>query len=129
MIAVDTNVVVRLIAGDDPRQSPIARELFERNDVYLPKTVLLETEWVLRKTYAATRMEIHQRLLELVLLPQVGVEDVDNVAEALALFAQGMDFADALHLATSTECDAFASFDRKLAKAAKKAKADNVRML
>lgn len=129
MIAVDTNVVVRLIAGDDPRQSPIARELFERNDVYLPKTVLLETEWVLRKTYAAIRMEIHQRLLELVLLPQVGVEDVDNVAEALALFAQGMDFADALHLATSTECDAFASFDRKLAKAAKKAKADNVRML
>ncbi|MBS0457829.1 MAG: type II toxin-antitoxin system VapC family toxin [Proteobacteria bacterium] len=129
MLAVDTNVVVRLLADDDPQQSPSARRLFQQHTIYLVKTVLLETEWVLRKTYACSRHEIHQRLLTLVSLPQVEVEQAHAVVHALAWFAQGMDFADALHLATSDDCDAFATFDRKLAAAAKKAKAGKVKAL
>jgi predicted nucleic-acid-binding protein len=54
VIAVDTNVIVRLVANDDPAQSPRAARLFAREDVYVPKTVVLETEWVLRVAYELT---------------------------------------------------------------------------
>ena len=51
MIAVDTNVLVRLLTGDDPAQTQRAVELFAQESILIPKTVLLETEWVLRYSY------------------------------------------------------------------------------
>jgi len=51
MIAVDTNVLVRLLTGDDPAQTQRAVELFAQESILIPKTVLLETEWVLRYRY------------------------------------------------------------------------------
>ena len=50
MIAVDTNVVVRLLAQDDPKQAA-ARTLFAAGPIWIAKTVLLETEWELRTVY------------------------------------------------------------------------------
>ena len=62
MIAVDTNVIVRLLTGDEPRQSEQARLLFDRETIFLPKTVLLEAEWVLRRLYRLERAARHQRI-------------------------------------------------------------------
>ncbi len=48
MIAIDTNVLVRLLTRDDEPQSRQASALFTKNKIFIPETVILETEWVLR---------------------------------------------------------------------------------
>ena len=55
MVAVDTNVLVRLLTGDEPAQSARARAIFERETVLLAKTVILESEWVLLDSTASAR--------------------------------------------------------------------------
>ncbi|HKY19830.1 MAG TPA: type II toxin-antitoxin system VapC family toxin [Vicinamibacterales bacterium] len=121
MLAVDTNVVVRLLADDDAAQHRRAVALFRAHTVWLSRTVLLETEWVLRSAFGFAESEIAEALVRLVHLPEVRCEDKPTVLEALAAFAAGMDFADALHLAASREADeGFASFDARLVKRARK---------
>ena len=129
MLAVDTNVVVRLIVIDDELQARRARSLFDQNLIFISKTVLLETEWVLRSTYSLRPSDVHAHLSVMVGLSQVRLEAPVQVAVALDWFEQGMDFADALHLAAADDCEAFATFDRKLAVAARKAKAGKVKAL
>ena len=58
MVAVDTNIVVRLLTGDDPEQFQRGKGLFEREQVFIPATVILETEWVLRYAYKFPPAEI-----------------------------------------------------------------------
>ena len=118
MIAVDTNILVRLVTRDDDVQARRAAALFEREEIFVSKTVLLETEWVLRFSYELTGPVILNALKNAVGLPQVTVEDSPAVAEALDLFAAGMDFADALHLASSQGAVRFATFDERLKKSA-----------
>lgn len=131
MLAVDTNVLVRIITEDDAEQSPKAKALAAENAVFISKTVLLELEWVLRRTYHLPAMEVLTHLRSLARLPQSTIEDAGRVALALAWSEQGMDFADALHLASAgaDDCEAFATFDRKLATSARKAKAGRVKAL
>lgn len=83
MVAVDTDVVVRLLTGDDPRQATRARSLFERETVLLPTTVLLETEWVLRRLYGLDVVRIVDALAALIALPNVRCEHVGTVTIAL----------------------------------------------
>jgi|JRYK01.1.fsa_nt_gb predicted nucleic acid-binding protein len=123
MIAVDTNVLARLIVGDDPDQAKRATALFRHKEVYIPKTVLLELEWVLRGAYRIERPLILKALLGLLGLPNVSAEDGARVASALRDYASGLDFADALHLASSIEAERFVTFDEKLRKRAKSLKA------
>ena len=56
MLAVDTNVLVRFLARDDTGQTARADHLLRVNRIWIPKTVLLETEWVLRNSYAFDRI-------------------------------------------------------------------------
>ena len=95
--------------------------MFERNEIYVCKTVLLETEWVLRYRYDLDGTAVLGALRGVVGLPGVTVEDAPAVAEALDLLEAGMDFADALHLASSREAARFATFDARLAKRAESA--------
>lgn len=118
MIAVDTNVLVRLLVRDDDGQAGRAAALFEQNEIYICKTVLLETCWVLRFSYELDEAAILDALRGVVGLPQVGVEDGPAAAEALDLLGAGMDFADALHVASSREAAQFATFDKRLKKRA-----------
>jgi predicted nucleic-acid-binding protein len=118
MIAIDTNVLVRLVVRDDDVQARRAAALFEQNEIYVCKTVLLETEWVLRFSYELDEAAILDALKGVVGLPHVSVEDGLAVAEALDLLAAGMDFADALHVASSREAARFATFDKRLKKRA-----------
>ncbi len=71
MIAVDTNVLVRLIVRDDDVQARRAPALFEQNEIYVCKTVLLETEWVLRFSYKLDGATILDALKGAVGLPRV----------------------------------------------------------
>ena len=127
MLAVDTNVIVRYLTNDHPRQSPRARRLVDGQDIWVPTTVLLETEWVLRSVYRYTPTQIAIALRKFAGLPHVAVENAALAAQALNWAEQGMDFADALHLGTADHCEAFATFDTDFVKAAKKTSAGNVR--
>lgn len=121
MIAVDTNVIVSLVTRDDPDQAEAARRLFlEADRLWLAKTVLLETEWVLRYSYDLDPETIRKTLRKLLGFGPLQFEDRRAVEEALEWHAQGLDFADALHLASSSEAKTFATFDHKFAKRAGK---------
>ena len=127
MIAIDTNVIVRYLTGDHPTQSARARALIDGESVFVPVTVLLEVEWVLRSAYGYQATDAVRALRAFAGLPTVTVEDGAMVAAALDLAERGMDFADALHLTRSGHCDAFVTFDRKLVKAANQAGREGVR--
>ncbi len=118
MLAVDTNVIVRIVTNDDPEQARRAVALFERERIFIAKTVLLEVEWVLRFSYQLPREVIAPTLRKVIGLPPVAVEDPDEVFIALDGYEQGLDFADALHLASSGSADGFATFDQKRVKRA-----------
>ena len=120
MVAVDTNVVVRLLTDDEPAQAARARAMFEREEVLLAKTVLLESEWVLRRLYRFGSGRIADAFVNLIALPDVVCEDALAVADALQWMRGGMDFADALHLASARPAGRFATFDDKLVKRAAK---------
>lgn len=131
MLAVDTNVVVRFLTDDDPAQAAIARRLIESGPVLLLDSVLLETEWVLRSLYGYPRDHIHQALATFVAVDHVVLSPTTAAIEALGWYEQGMDFADALHLAAAMHagCEALATFDRKLAASARKAEAGGIELL
>lgn len=118
MRAIDTNIIVRFLTNDDKRQAQAARAAIEGGDIFIATTVLLESEWVLRSAYEFEPARIASSLRGLAGLSGVTVEEPALLAQALDWMAEGMDFADALHLAKAQGCDVFLSFDRKLAKVA-----------
>lgn len=118
MRAIDTNVIVRFLTGDDPAQARKAKTLIAAGNVYVATTVLLETEWVLRSGYGFGARQVIQALRGFAGLPGVVLEDAPLAAKAFGWAEQGLDFADALHLDRAAGCTDFVSFDRKLAKAA-----------
>lgn len=120
MLAVDTNIVIRLLANDDAAQARRAAVLFASEQIFISKTVLLESEWVLRFSYELPPKVILQALRNIIGLPNVMVEQQHEIAEALEGFQRGLDFADALHLASSRHAGKFATFDKKLIKRAEK---------
>jgi predicted nucleic-acid-binding protein len=129
MLAIDTNVVVRYLTGDQPQQSRKAKALIDSEPIFVCKTVLLETEWVLRSVYEFAPIQIAKALTDFAGLPGVTLEDAATIAKALDWMAGGMDFADALHRANAQGSDAFATFDRRLARTARKLSDVAVRVL
>jgi predicted nucleic-acid-binding protein len=127
MIAIDANVVVRLLVDDDHEQFRRARRLLANSPVFVSNTVLLECEWVLRSVYDYPASDFVKALRNFAGLATVTLEDPELAATALNWHEQGMDFADALHLAGAAHCDAFATFDRRLVKAATRVGAIPVR--
>ncbi|SOC46803.1 predicted nucleic-acid-binding protein [Rhizobium subbaraonis] len=127
MLAIDTNLVIRYLTNDHPKQSPRARALIDGEAVFVAVTVMLEVEWVLRSTYEYRPADVARAMRSFAGLPTVTVEDGAVVATALDLAERGMDFADALHLGKAAHCSGMASFDRKFVKAAKAAGYNTVR--
>jgi predicted nucleic-acid-binding protein len=121
MIAVDTNVLVRLLTGDDPKQEAAARSLFAGETIWIAKTVLLETGWVLRSLYGFEDSAIRDAFTKLLGLNNVRAEDESSVAAALALTAHGIEFADAMHLGSRPRDASFASFDKSFVQRARRA--------
>ena len=101
MQTLDTTVVVRVLIGDDPDQTPLAERAFldaiAAGGVFLPDVVLAEVAWVLRG-YGLDRSTRHGLLDRLVRTRGVIVIDLDAVVAALERFEQGGDFAEHLLL-------------------------------
>jgi predicted nucleic-acid-binding protein len=118
MRAVDTNVIIRFLTGDDPVQASRARSVIGQEAVFVARTVLLEAEWVLRSAYGLPKGEVIAALRALAGLPGLAIEDAALVAQAMEWAEGGMDFADALHLAAcGGVCTALLTFDRQFAQA------------
>ena len=125
MNALDTNVLARFFINDKDdaeaiRQRPAAIAAFS-GAVFVPVTVLLEFEWLMRGFYELSRKEIQRVLEALCGLSNVQIEERSIVLAALTAYQQGLDFADALHLARANFCSTFLSFDQRLIKRAKAA--------
>ena len=121
MRAVDTNILARYYLHDDAVQGRIAADLLSAGDVYVPKMVILELEWVLRYVADQPEDKVIECLAHLIALPGITVEDRDEVEAALSHCRKGIDFADALHLAASKSCSELLTFDdRGYARRAKK---------
>ena len=117
MIAVDTNILARYYVRDDGDreavgQHPVAvRIMAETPRLFVPKTVVLELEWVLRGFYEFNRARILKVFDHLLALPNVTLEDEAVVERAVALYRAGLDFADALHQVSSARCEQMLTFD------------------
>jgi len=121
MIGIDTNILIRLLTNDDKAQARYAAKLIERNAIFISKSVLLETEWVLRYTYEFSSDVIYKAFEKLLGLPRITVEDPACIIKIMQWYNQGVDFADAMHLASSIQVtDKFATLDKTLIKCAKK---------
>jgi len=96
LIPVDTNVLVRPLTGDDRELAAAARGLFATQQVWIARTVLLETGWVLGSLYGFEESAIREAFTKLLGLRNVQVEDEPAMAAALVLTTHGIELADAL---------------------------------
>lgn len=120
MIAFDTNLLVRALVADNAEQVEVVRHLISGNDAFISRTVLLETEWVLRTRYKKQRTELLEFFTALLETDNTVVETAEVVGQALDWYARGADFADALHLA-ACGYSVMHTFDRDFCKAAREA--------
>ena len=89
--------------------------------LFVPLTVVLEFEWVMRGFYDRSPADFCLALEHLLGMPHVTVERWDAVRDALAHHRLGLNFADALHLACSAGCQRLMTFnDRRFARRAKR---------
>ena len=119
MRAVDTNVVVRLLARDDPRQTRAADE-FVAAGAWVSLVVLAETTWVLASVYELKPRGIAAAIEMLLDHRNVTVQDADVVAAAVARYrsAPGLGFSDCLVLEAARKAGhlPLGTFDRALAR-------------
>ena len=107
MAALDTNVLVRFLVQDDVKQGVLARELIRSTlakgePLFVPVTVMLELEWVLRSNFGFDKVQIIQTLSSLLAARELSFESETSVEVALALFGQNKaDFSDCIHIALS----------------------------
>ncbi len=124
MIALDTNVWVRYVTNDEPDQAKRALAVLAgAEEIFVAKTTLLELEWVLRAAYELSAAAIIRALRQILGLPNVQVEMPDQLEKAIDYYEKGLDFADALHLASSPKGVSFFTFDTAFIKRARSLKA------
>jgi len=118
VIGLDTNVLARYFVAEadadatTESQRQAARRLIESGEpLYLPKTVVLELEWVLRGYYRFDVEDVLRVLDQLLNHPCLTTEDRPSLEQAVAGLRSGLDFADALHHGSCRGCEAVASFD------------------
>lgn len=117
--AVDTNVLVQFLVDDGSKEVSAARRVFDRGAVFIPASVMLESEWVLRSVFRVDRDTIREAFSRVLALASVEVEDAEVVSRAVDAHRAGMDFADALHVLTAAHCQELYTFDgdfRRIAK-------------
>ncbi len=123
MNAVDTNVIVRYLVGDDPDQAEAARALLDRFTPEVPafigREVVMEVAWVLERSYRFPRSRVAQALMDLTASDTLVVESSDHVAAAAHLYRRGaVGFSDLMVLSAAERAGALPlyTFDRRLAR-------------
>ena len=122
MIAVDANVVLRLLANDDAAQAAKARKLFDAMatsdaSIWISDTVLVEVVWTLARAYGHAGTALVVAVRALLQNATVAFESAHAVQAALVMFEAGpADFADCLLVAKAKDagCDEVLTFDRKM---------------
>ncbi len=124
MKSVDTNILVRYYAQDDVLQSPLAlRLLRDEPKLFVTKTVLFELFWVLTQSdkFSFLPEQVMTVFEHLQGLPNIIIEDEFSLQTAIAWCRAGLEFPDALHLAASSACSTFLTFDdRRFARRAQR---------
>ena len=124
MPSLDTNVLVRYIVQDDSGQLAVARRLIKRcvsegQSLFVPVTVTLELEWVLRAGFGYGKDDVLQVLADLFSAAELSFQSERSLEVVLQLYREGTaDFADCLHIALATEAGELPlwTFDRRAAK-------------
>jgi predicted nucleic-acid-binding protein len=118
MIGLDTNVLVRYIMQDDPKQSPKATRLIEsldsNNPGYITLVTVVELYWVMTSNYELSADQVCQAIEAMLRTKQLVIERSDQVMRALRVFAGGKaDFADCLieRTAAASGCTKTMTFD------------------
>ena len=111
MPAVDINVLARFLIEDDPDQCAAVRLFMQRciatrQTIFVPITVALELEWVLRSNFKCHKTEVIAVLSELLSTRELTFESEAALETALTLFAEGSaDFSDCVHAALAFQAD------------------------
>jgi predicted nucleic-acid-binding protein len=121
MIGLDTNILVRYLAQDDPVQSPEATEIMERRLAeegpgFVSVVALVETVWVLERTYGFSRLELADAIERILGTDVLLVENEQEVFAAMVALREGSgSFADAIigALGTRAGCARTLTFDRR----------------
>lgn len=124
MPALDTNVLVRYVVRDDAAQLAAARRLIarlvaERESIFVPVTVVLELEWVLRASFGYGKEDVLRVLSSLFSAAETSFESERALEVALQLYREGAaDFADCLHVALAAQAgeQPLWTFDKAAAK-------------
>jgi predicted nucleic-acid-binding protein len=123
MIGLDTNVLVRYIMQDDPKQSPKANRLIESLSAEEPGFVtvvsIVELYWVLTSCYALTSQQVKEALDVMLRSKEIVVEQAEQIMRALRIFDTGSaDLADCMieRIAAAAGCTQTMTFDVGAAK-------------
>lgn len=124
MIGLDTNILVRYLTQDEPRQSAAANQLIENHCTrttpgYISQIVLCELTWVLGRAYGYEKPQLIHLLEQLLITSELEIEAEELAWKALTLWRDGpADYSDYL-LTLSNQaagCECTYSFDSKLAR-------------
>jgi len=122
VIALDTNVLVRILTQDDPIQAAQAATLVDRlgprNPAFLSREVLVELVWVLERGYRLSREDIADTLEHLLAAEGFVLETTDDLANVIHRYRHdGYGFADLMILAAAKRAGIteLYTFDRKAA--------------
>jgi predicted nucleic acid-binding protein len=129
MAALDTNVVIRLLVGDDAAQALAAEQLVCSEPCTVSMSVLMECEWVLRACYALQAAAIEASFRDFLNLENISATDIVLAQRVLDAYASGLEFADALHAAQCPDGQRLMTFDKNFANSARKAGLRGVTLL
>jgi predicted nucleic-acid-binding protein len=119
VIALDTSVLARFILRDSPAEVELANRFIAENQCSVSWSVLVELCWVLESSAGLPRDEAASGLAAIARIANITVPSAELLEWAIERYAKGADFADMVHLATSSVgSSGFATFDRKLARQA-----------
>lgn len=113
VVAVDTNILVRLLTRDDETQYQVSYALFQAEEIFIPDSVLLETAWVLRYAYDFAPAALCTALRKLLGLKNVRLNNPALIAKVLEWHEGGLDFANAMHLSTCQRLPQLKTFDER----------------
>jgi predicted nucleic-acid-binding protein len=116
--AIDTNILVRLVARDDEEQLQLARAFVAEGPVFISLICLLESIWVLESRFELERAQLYEALMAIFDVQNIAVELDEMAGWALGRWKAGADMADMLLLVAARDQDSFATFDQRLARKA-----------